>query len=46
MRIASLRSLVGFKRLAHRPDPDRMDLSELEAIYGELPVEPIPGLDA
>jgi hypothetical protein len=45
MRIASLRSLVGFKRLAHRPDPDRADLRRLEAIYGPLPTDPIPGLD-
>jgi hypothetical protein len=46
VRIASLRSLVGFKRLAHRPDPDRSDLRNLEAIHGPLPVEPIPGLDS
>ncbi len=45
VRIASLRSLVGFKRLAHRPDPDRADLRKLEAIYGPLPTDPIPGLD-
>lgn len=44
VRIAALGSLVGFKRLADRPQ-DRMDLTELEAIYGPLPVEPIPGLD-
>ena len=44
VRMAALSSLVGFKRLADRPQ-DRMDLSELEAIYGKLPVEPIPGLD-
>ena len=43
-RIADLRSVVGFKRLADRPQ-DRNDLMELEAIYGELPIEPIPGLD-
>jgi hypothetical protein len=43
--IAELRSVVGFKRLAGRPQ-DRLDLTELEAIYGELPIEPIPGLDA
>jgi hypothetical protein len=42
--IADLPSVVGFKRLAGRPQ-DRMDLHELEAIYGELPIEPIPGLD-
>lgn len=45
VRMAALRSLVGFKRLAGRPQ-DGADLTELEAIYGELPVEPIPGLDA
>jgi hypothetical protein len=45
MRIASLRSLVGFKRLAHRPEPDRSDLRNLEALYGPLPTDPIPGLD-
>jgi hypothetical protein len=42
--VAGLSSLVGFKRLAGRPQ-DRTDLQELEAIYGELPIEPIPGLD-
>jgi hypothetical protein len=45
VRIASLPSVVGFKRLAHRPDPDRSDLRHLEAIHGPLPIEPIPGLD-
>jgi hypothetical protein len=45
VRIASLPSIVGFKRLAHRPDPDRSDLRSLEAIHGPLPIEPIPGLD-
>jgi len=44
VRIAALPSVVGFKRLAARPR-DRTDLAELEAIYGQLPVEPIPGLD-
>jgi hypothetical protein len=43
-RIADLRSIVGFKRLANRPR-DQDDLRELEAIYGELPIEPIPGVD-
>jgi hypothetical protein len=43
-RIAGLRSIVGFKRLAGRPQ-DRRDLEELESFYGELPVDPIPGLD-
>jgi hypothetical protein len=44
-RFADLQSLVGFKRLADRPQ-DRLDLSELEAIYGSLPIQPIPGLDS
>jgi hypothetical protein len=42
--IASLRSIVGFKRLAGRPR-DRNDLIGLEEIHGELPTDPIPGLD-
>lgn len=41
---ASLRSLVGFKRLADRGQ-DRVDLEELERVNGELPIDPIPGLD-
>lgn len=45
IRVAALASVVGFKRLAGRPQ-DKLDLSELEAIYGELPIEPIPGLDS
>lgn len=44
VRVAALPSVVGFKRLAGRPQ-DRQDLNDLEAIYGELPVEQIPGLD-
>ena len=44
VRVAALPSVVGFKRLAGRPQ-DRLDLAELEAIYDELPIEPIPGLD-
>lgn len=43
-RVASLSSIVGFKRLAGRAR-DRNDLEELEAFHGELPIEPIPGLD-
>jgi len=42
--IAGLSSIVGFKRLAGRPR-DRNDLEELAEIHGELPSEPIPGLD-
>jgi hypothetical protein len=45
IRVAALPSVVGFKRLAGRPQ-DRLDLAELEAIYGELPIDPIPGLDS
>lgn len=45
VRVAALSSLVGFKRLAGRAQ-DRADLEELEAIHGELPIEPIPGLDS
>jgi hypothetical protein len=44
VRVAALPSVVGFKRLAGRPE-DRLDLAKLKAIYGELPVEPIPGVD-
>ncbi len=43
-RVASLRSLVGFKRLAGRGQ-DRVDLEKLERANGELPIDPIPGLD-
>jgi hypothetical protein len=42
--VAGLRSIVGFKRLADRPR-DRNDLLGLEEIYGELPIDPLPGLD-
>jgi hypothetical protein len=42
--VANLRSIVGFKRLSGRAR-DRNDLEELEAFHGELPIEPIPGLD-
>jgi len=45
VRVAALPSVVGFKRLARRPQ-DRVDLEELEAIHGDLPVEPIPGIDS
>jgi hypothetical protein len=44
VRVAGLRSIVGFKRLANRPR-DRNDLMELEAFHGALPVEDIPGVD-
>lgn len=43
-RFAGLRSIVGFKRLAGRPQ-DRRDLEELESFHGELPIDEIPGLD-
>lgn len=36
VRVASLASVVAFKRLAGRPR-DRLDLMELEALHGELP---------
>lgn len=42
--VAGLVSIVGFKRLAGRPR-DRNDLLGLAEIHGELPIEPIPGLD-
>ncbi len=42
---ASLRSIVGFKRLADRGQ-DRLDLENLERVHGELPKDPIPGLDS
>jgi hypothetical protein len=41
---ASLRSIVGFKRLAGRGQ-DRVDLENLERVNGELPEDEIPGLD-
>lgn len=44
-QVAGLSSVVGFKRLAGRPQ-DRADLAELEAIHGALPIDPIPGLDS
>ncbi|HLI32071.1 MAG TPA: hypothetical protein VKU89_04935 [Solirubrobacteraceae bacterium] len=44
VRVASLASVVGFKRLAGRPR-DRLDLMELEALHGKLPSEPIAGVD-
>jgi hypothetical protein len=43
--VASLRSIVGFKRLAGRPQ-DRQDLERLAEIHGSLPEDPIPGLDS
>lgn len=42
--VAGLSSIVGFKRLADRPR-DRNDLIGLAEIHGELPIDPIPGLD-
>ncbi|HEX3872297.1 MAG TPA: hypothetical protein VHV77_17750 [Pirellulales bacterium] len=42
--VASLASLVAFKRIAGRPR-DQLDLAELERIHGPLPIQPIPGLD-
>lgn len=43
--VAGLSSLVAFKRLAGRPR-DKADLDELREIHGELPVDPLPGLDS
>lgn len=42
--VASLASLVAFKRLADRPR-DRLDLAELERIHGALPAPSSPDLD-
>lgn len=42
--VAGLRSIVGFKRLAGRPR-DRNDLIGLTEVHGEIPIDPIPGLD-
>lgn len=43
--VAGLRSIVAFKRLSDRPR-DRNDLLGLVEIHGELPIDPIPGLDS
>lgn len=43
--VAGLSSIVGFKRLAGRAR-DRNDLIGLAEIHGELPEDPIPGLDS
>lgn len=43
-RVAALPTVVGFKRLAGRQQ-DKLDLAELEALHGELPIEPISGVD-
>lgn len=43
--LAGLSSIVGFKRLANRAR-DRNDLIGLEEIHGELPLDPIPGVDS
>ena len=42
--LAGLSSIVGFKRLADRPR-DRNDLIGLAEIHGELPLDPIAGVD-
>lgn len=44
-QVAGLRSIVGFKRLAGRPR-DRNDLIGLSEVHGDLPIDPIPGLDS
>ena len=43
-KLAGLSSIVGFKRLANRAR-DRNDLIGLEEVHGELPIDPLPGLD-
>ncbi len=43
-KIAGLRALVAMKRLAGRPR-DKLDLEALAEEHGELPQDPIPGLD-
>ena len=43
-RVAGLASVVAFKRLAGRLR-DKADLEQLAEIHGELPIDPIPGLD-
>ena len=43
-RVAGLASIVAFKRLAGRPR-DRNDLEELQERHGELPIDPLPGID-
>jgi hypothetical protein len=42
--VAGLASIVAFKRLGGRPR-DKADLEELREIHGELPMDPLPGLD-
>ncbi len=42
--VAGLRTVVAMKRLSGRPR-NRNDLAELEAEHGELPIDPVPGLD-
>jgi hypothetical protein len=44
VRFANLASIVGFKRLAGRLQ-DRLDIERLQDVHGDLPIEPIPGLD-
>lgn len=43
-QVAGLASIVAFKRLAGRPR-DRNDLDELRERHGELPIDPLPGID-
>ncbi|MEX0973513.1 MAG: hypothetical protein WDZ46_09700 [Solirubrobacterales bacterium] len=42
---ASLRTIVGFKRLAGRGQ-DRLDLENLQRVNGDLPEDEIPGIDS
>lgn len=43
-QVAGLSSIVAFKRLAGRPR-DKADLEELREIHGDLPIDPLPGID-
>lgn len=44
-RVAGLATVVALKRLAGRP-VDRLDLEALTELHGELPIVPLPGIDA
>jgi hypothetical protein len=44
-RVASLQSIVAFKRFANRGQ-DRVDLERLERVHGELPAAPLTDLAA
>jgi hypothetical protein len=44
LRVDGRHGVVDIKRLANRSQ-DRVDLEALERANGELPIDPIPGLD-